>query len=275
VSLTVPGSGKFLYRLSRVNSIQTQNDFPSTCRWNLNDATKVFFAYLALMFVGLPVAVRLLRVLFGFHAQNNTDLRMISLYASLFINLSICCVVYYIVCIKYRHSITALGLSLVDMSHNVKQGVKRYLITLPLIILAGYVVNIVFSYYGITPEMQDVIQWVLDEKSSFVLVCLMFFGTIIAPIIEEILFRGFLLPALKKSLGGRYAIVVSAALFAAVHIDIFAFLQIFILGLLLGHLYEKTKTLTASIMVHITHNVLTLLFLLYLKYFLDGKMPIF
>ena len=60
---------------------------------------------------------------------------------------------------------------------------------------------------------------------------------------------------------------MSATLFAAVHIDIFAFLQIFILGLLLGHLYEKTKTLAASIVVHIMHNLLTLIFLLCLKYF--------
>lgn len=245
------------------------------CRWSINDAAKVFFAYLTLMFVGMPVIARFLNIIFGFHAQNNTELRKLALFASLFINLSICCSVYYIVCVKYRHSITALGLSLVDMSHNVKQGVKRYLITLPLIILAGYVVNLIFSYYGITPEMQDVVQWVLDEKSSFVLVCLMFFGIIIAPIIEEILFRGFLLSALKKSLGRRYAIVVSAALFAAVHIDVFAFLQIFILGILLGHLYEKTKTLAASIIVHITHNLFTLFFLLYLKYFLNGKVPAF
>lgn len=225
------------------------------------------------MFVGMPVFVRFLKIFFGFHAQSDTELRMLALFASLFINLLICCSVYYIVCVKYRHSITALGLSLVDMSHNVKQGVKRYLITLPLIILAGYVVNLVFSYYGITPEMQDVVQWVLDEKSSLVLACLMFFGIIIAPIIEEILFRGFLLSALKKSLGGRYATIVSAAIFAAVHIDVFAFLQIFILGLLLGHLYEKTKTLAASIIVHITHNLLTLIFLLCLKYFFDGKVP--
>ncbi len=262
-------------RSSRVNSIQTQNDYSSACRWSANDATKVFFAYLALMFVGMPVFVRILKTFFGFDAQSNAELRMLALFASLFINLAICCAVYCIVCIKYRHSVTALGLSPVNMSHNVRQGVIRYLITLPLIILAGYIVNIVSSYYGITPEMQDVVQWVLDEKSSLVLACLMFFGIIIAPIIEEILFRGFLLPALKKSLGGRYAIIVSAALFAAVHIDVFAFMQIFILGLLLGHLYEKTKTLAASIIVHITHNLLTLIFLLCLKYFFDGKAPAF
>ena len=260
-------------RLSRVNSIQTQNDYSSACRWSLSDATKVFFAYLALMFVGMPLFVRVLKTFFGFHAQSNAELRMLALFASLFINLAICCTVYCIVCIKYRHSITALGLSPVNMSHNARQGVIRYLITLPIIILAGYVVNAVFSYYGITPEMQDVVQWVLDEKSPLILGCLLFFGIIIAPIIEEILFRGFLLSALKKSFGGRYAVTMSAALFSAVHIDIFAFLQIFILGLLLGHLYEKTKTLAASIIVHITHNLLTLVFLLCLKYFFDGKVP--
>ena len=243
------------------------------CRWSLNDATKVFFAYLAMMFVGMPLFVQILKTFFGFHALSTVELRILALFASLFINLAVWCIVYCIVCIKYRHSISDLGLSPVNMSYNARHGVIRYLFTLPIIIGAGYIVNAAFGYYGITPELQDVVQWVLDEKSPLILGCLLFFGIIIAPVVEEIFFRGFLQSALKKSFGGRYAVIMSAALFSAVHIDIFAFLQIFILGLLLGHLYEKTKTLTASIIVHVTHNLLTLVFLLCLKYFFDGKLP--
>ncbi|NUN24958.1 MAG: CPBP family intramembrane metalloprotease [Candidatus Jettenia caeni] len=123
--------------------------------------------------------------------------------------------------------------------------------------------------------MQDVVKWVLEEKSLFVIICLVFFGVIVAPILEEILFRGFLQSALKNTFGSRYALVISASLFAAVHMDVFAFLQIFILGILLGYLYEKTQTLAASIFVHILHNSLTLVFLLYFKYFLKGKVPVF
>lgn len=228
-----------------------------------------------LMFVGMPVIVRLLTIILGFNILNNIGQRSIILFVSLFTNVLICSYVFYIVCVEYRQSITALGLSLANLRGNIKQGIKQYAIILPLIMLAGFVINLISSCYGQAPEMQDVVRWVLEEKSLFILASLIFFGVIVAPIIEEIMFRGFLQPALKNSFGGRYAIAVTAALFAAVHMDMFAFLQIFILGMLLGYLYEKTQTLIASIVVHILHNSLTLVFLLYFKYYLKGKVPIF
>ena len=76
--------GVEFFQIIRVNSIQTQNDYSSACRWSLNDATKVFFAYLALMFVGMPLFVRVLKTFFGFHALSNAELRMLALFASLF-----------------------------------------------------------------------------------------------------------------------------------------------------------------------------------------------
>jgi membrane protease YdiL (CAAX protease family) len=189
--------------------------------------------------------------------------------------LLICLYIFYIVRREHRQSIAALGLSLINLPGNTKQGIKRYLVTLPLIILAGFITNQISSFYGLTPDIQDVVKWLLEEKSIFILACLIFFGIIIAPIIEEIIFRGFLQSALKNYFGERYAVLISAFLFAAVHMDVFVFLQIFILGILLGYLYDQTKTLAASVVVHILHNSLTMIFLLYFKYFLEGKVPVF
>jgi membrane protease YdiL (CAAX protease family) len=258
-----------------VNSARSKHNAAVNCRWNLKDAIKVFLAYVILMFVGMPLIARFISVLFGFNILSNVEHRSLILFISLFINLLICTYILFIVRVQYHQSVTVLGLSAVNLSANMKQGVKRYAITLPVIILAGFIINLISSYYGQTPEMQDVVRWVLEEKSLFILVSLIFFGIVIAPVIEEIMFRGFLQPALKNSIGSRYAIVVSASLFAAVHMDIFAFFQIFILGILLGYLYEKTQTLVAPVVVHILHNSLTLIFLLYFKYFLKGKVPVF
>lgn len=258
-----------------MNSAQSKHRVTLNCRWNLKDAIKVFLAYVILMFVGMPLIVRFINTLFGFNVLNNIAQRSLILFISLFVNVLICACVLYIVCIQYRQSITSLGLSAANLFVNIKQGIKRYLITLPLIMLAGFIINLISGYFGQNPEMQDVVRWVLEEKSLFVLVSLIFFGIVIAPVIEEIMFRGFLQPALKNFFGGRYAIVLSASLFAGVHMDIFAFFQIFILGMLLGYLYEKTQTLAASIIVHVLHNSLTLVFLLYFKYFLKGKVPVF
>lgn len=275
MNLTDRDAGKFLYKLSAVNSARIKPETELNCRWNLKDAIKVFLAYVVLMFVGMPVIVRFINALFGFTMPGNVAPRSLILFFSLFVNGVICAYVLYIVRVHYHQSITALGLSAADLFANVKRGVQRYLITLPVIILTGFVVNLVSRYYGQAPEMQDVVRWVLEERSLFILICLIFFGIVVAPVIEEIVFRGFLQPALKNAFGRRYAVVVSASLFAAVHMDIYAFFPIFILGILLGYLYEKTQTLAASVIVHILHNSLTLVFLLYFKYFLEGKVPVF
>lgn len=271
----VQDTEKYLYKSLKVNKTRRKHKTALSCTWNLKDAIKVFLAYVILMFAGMPVILRLIYLLFDSRVLDTIGQRSMILFVSLFVNVSICFYVFYIVCIQYRQSIATLGLSVVSLLSHIKQGIKRYLITLPLIILAGFMINVISHYFGLTPEMQDVVQWVLEEKSVFIMVSLIFFGIVVAPIIEEIVFRGFLQPPLKNLLGGRYAILVSASLFAAVHMDIFAFFQIFILGMLLGYLFEKTQTLAASVFVHILHNSLTLVFLLYFKFFLKGNVPVF
>jgi len=229
-----------------------------------------------LMFIGIPILLRIINVLFGIDFQDTSgSFRIIVLFMSLLINLSICFYICYIVRFEQRQSLVNLGLTVVNLTDNIKEGLKKYAITLPFIMLAGYLVNIISSYFKVSPDIQDVVKWVLDEDSTFVLTILAFFGTVIAPVMEEIIFRGFLIPALKGRLGVRYAILISAAIFAAVHMDKFAFLQIFILGILLGYLYEKTQSIAASVVVHILHNSLTITFLMYFKFFLKGKVPVF
>ncbi|MCF6150116.1 MAG: CPBP family intramembrane metalloprotease [Candidatus Kuenenia sp.] len=259
-----------------MSNTRTKQNISLECRWSLKDAIKVFIAYLVFTYAGMPILVRFIQTIFGFEIQiTSPSFRTLILFVSLLVNLIICLYICYIVRFEYRQSIVNLGLTLVNLTSNIKIGLIRYLITIPVIMLAGFIVNAVSSYYGIMPDIQDVVQWVLDEDSVLVLACLIFFGIIVAPIMEEIIFRGFLVPALRNYFGVRYAIFISAAVFAAVHMDAFAFLQIFILGILLGYLYEKTQSLATSIVVHILHNSLTLAFLMYFKFFLDGKVPVF
>ena len=135
-----------MYKLLKVNSTQTkQRITPDDCRWNLKDAIKVFLAYVILMFVGMPVIARLIHTIVGSSILGASVQRSVVLFVTLFINLTICLYVFYIVRLEYRQSITTLGLSIVNLSDNIKQGIKRYLITLPFIILAGFIINLISS----------------------------------------------------------------------------------------------------------------------------------
>ncbi len=84
-------------------------------------------------------------------------------------------------------------------------------------------------------------------------------AVLVAPAIEEFLFRAFLQPLLVQNLGDRGGVLVTALAFAAAHASVGAFAPIFGLGLLFGALMLRTQRLIAPFVAHALHNALMLL----------------
>ena len=82
----------------------------------------------------------------------------------------------------------------------------------------------------------------------FVLVC------IFAPILEEIVFRGYVYGGLRRLMPMRHAVIIGAALFAAVHLNAAAFIMIGLIGVMLCYLYERTRSLLPGMVAHGVHN---------------------
>jgi membrane protease YdiL (CAAX protease family) len=82
---------------------------------------------------------------------------------------------------------------------------------------------------------------------------------LVAPVTEELLFRGWLLQDLKEQYGGGPALVWSSALFGLVHIEAAAVLYATLGGLVLGAVALRTKSTLASIAMHAGVNALPLL----------------
>ena len=78
---------------------------------------------------------------------------------------------------------------------------------------------------------------------------------IAAPIGEEMLFRGFALNTLTRRWGGSWGIVLSALLFAAPHsYSLIGLTVIFLMGLVLGHIYRVSGSLWTVILIHAVNN---------------------
>lgn len=75
-----------------------------------------------------------------------------------------------------------------------------------------------------------------------------------APVFEEVLYRGFLLPALACFLPMRAAIPASSVLFALHHLNPTGVLPLTVLGLVWAVLYSKSKNLTVTILIHAMWN---------------------
>lgn len=86
-------------------------------------------------------------------------------------------------------------------------------------------------------------------------------GAIAAPIGEEVFFRGFLYNALRIRLNVKLAIILSGLAFALIHASPLAVIVIFPMGMLLAYIYERTRSLWVTIIIHAVNNGLSFLIL--------------
>ena len=88
--------------------------------------------------------------------------------------------------------------------------------------------------------------------------CQLLTAAIAAPVFEEILFRGFILPSLTRYMSTWGAIALSSFIFAAAHLSVSEILPLMILGMVLGFVYTRSKNLLAPMMVHSLWNSATM-----------------
>jgi membrane protease YdiL (CAAX protease family) len=99
----------------------------------------------------------------------------------------------------------------------------------------------------------------MQPDSTLGLIFLFLAIIIIAPIGEEIVFRGFLQKFLEEHwLDITKAILVTSLFFAVIHFNPFWIIQIYLLGIILGFLSWKTKSIIPSIILHSLNNSIAL-----------------
>jgi membrane protease YdiL (CAAX protease family) len=140
-------------------------------------------------------------------------------------------------------------------------GLGSYLAVLPLMIGVSIVNQQLWQGQG---GSNPLLQLVLEEADPIALGIFFFTAAIAAPVFEEILFRGFLLPSLTRYLPIWGAIGLSSLIFAAAHLSLSEVLPLTVLGSMLGFVYVRSRNLLSAILLHSAWNSATLvgLFLL-------------
>ncbi|MDN3506233.1 MAG: CPBP family intramembrane metalloprotease [Simkaniaceae bacterium] len=146
-------------------------------------------------------------------------------------------------------------------------GFLAWFLSFPFVSILGEVLDKVLKSYGLDGYEQTAVKFVKAAMGSpfsifFVLVSVL----ILAPLIEEYLFRGVLQTYCRKWLGSGAAILISALCFALFHYaptqglgNIPLLLSLFFLGGYLGFLYERQGSLWAPIGLHMTFNAVSAL----------------
>ncbi|MCY6356050.1 CPBP family intramembrane glutamic endopeptidase [Clostridium sp. ZS2-4] len=99
-------------------------------------------------------------------------------------------------------------------------------------------------------------QWVEEYFSTIPIPLLIISVSIVAPIFEEIIYRGIILEQLDRRYGMIKAIIVSSLLFGIVHLNIHQGVNAFFIGIVAGFIYIKTNSLLLSMFLHFANNSL-------------------
>jgi len=111
------------------------------------------------------------------------------------------------------------------------------------------------------PEEQQAVQTLQLASALLQRLALAFVTIILAPLAEEILFRGILYPWLKQAGFPRLALWCSALLFAVFHVNLLTFVPLVVLAVVLTLLYERTNNLLAPITAHALFNAMNFMIL--------------
>ena len=145
-----------------------------------------------------------------------------------------------------------------DTMAPTKMGGKAWLIALCIalgfMMVGNYIGNFITYYFSsmLDESLQNPVESLTSGQSFWINLV---FVSIVAPILEELVFRKFVCDRLLP-LGEGYAVVLSAILFGLVHGNFFQFFYAAAVGALFAFIYVKTGRLRYSIAYHMIINFL-------------------
>jgi membrane protease YdiL (CAAX protease family) len=161
--------------------------------------------------------------------------------------------------IQGKSAIASFGLETSRLPKAAGTGLLWLLITYPLILAAQGLVQKIF---GSADDSQMIVKYFLEHPDLKHRAAVIFMAVIMAPVAEEVIFRGYFYGVIR-SYGGRLpALLTSSLLFAAIHVHLPSLLGLGILAIILCMVYERTGSLWASIAMHAAFNASTIVVLI-------------
>jgi membrane protease YdiL (CAAX protease family) len=237
-------------------------------RWNLWDVLKTIVVYFFVCMATVSVC-EVLRQADGFRLWFDGLSKMEqSLLAQFPASVLICGLIAYIVRIEKGHDLRELGFR--PALKPAVAGVLGYLAALPVVAVVALASLWCVNALGLEPQGHPISSEFLEADSPWAVAAMAGFACLLAPVWEELFFRGMFYPVVRRLAGARLSIAVTAAAFASLHGNLSQFAPIFVLGVLLAYLYEKTHSLWSCIAAHAVFNTASILVLMVIRYSLGG-----
>ncbi len=156
-----------------------------------------------------------------------------------------------------RFSKSDIKKSLRLQNTNVKNYFVPVLASIPVVIVAAIISQVINLIYPFPESYLENLQKIIN-MSDFPLWKNILIIAVLPAICEELMFRGFIIRGFEKR-GFWNAIIITAFLFAVLHLDPFRFIPVGLLGIWMGYLLLKTGSIFVPMLAHALNNTLAVL----------------
>ncbi|MFP4027495.1 MAG: CPBP family intramembrane glutamic endopeptidase [Candidatus Brocadiia bacterium] len=160
-----------------------------------------------------------------------------------------------------------IGLQITPARELARRSIKPIAIGLGALILWEIVQANVLQLLGRQARPQLVVRWLFmaqQNKQHMNMALFCFSAVVLAPIVEELIFRGFLYLPARRRYGSFRAAALISLIFAGVHAYPAGLAHLFILAMVLTWVFEACGSLAMAIFLHMLHNgVMLAAFFLY------------
>jgi membrane protease YdiL (CAAX protease family) len=186
-----------------------------------------------------------------------------------------------------RGALSWIGLSPRRITEGVAIGTGTLFVIYPFVLLASVVVEQIYRHYKIPIEAHEILRFLNDSKSRRQDMFAITLAVVLAPLSEELIFRGLLQTLLSRFFGWMYAlrslpqgtpvgltpipppgagvrwsaVITTSIVFAMIHPRPF-WIPIFVLAIGLGYIYERKGNLWVTMTAHALFNTSQILFFL-------------
>ena len=161
--------------------------------------------------------------------------------------------------INYKKEKLSFGLSIKNLKYIIWTPLI-YLITIILLLFVGLLNQyLLTNFFDIEIKPQDILEKFKELENSFEISIFVIGSAVVAPIYEELLFRGIIFPKLIQKTNFTIALLLSSLIFAVLHFHLSALLPLFVLSIILSITYLYTSTIWASISLHALFNLISII----------------
>lgn len=159
----------------------------------------------------------------------------------------------------------AFGISADRIVADIRRGFVLYLAMMPLVVFYSVIYQGLLRYAGYRVSPQDVIVLFVSEESPWGRAYTFLLAAVIAPLFEELIFRGVALPVLGRYRGTTWAMIVLSATFAMIHFHLPSLVPLFLVAMTLSIGYVYSGSLPVPIVTHALFNLVNLTVLTLLR----------